>query len=781
MNNNYRYYAFISYSRDDSKYASWLQKKLENYHLPAVLQKQYQSLPKKLKIFRDVTDISVGGTVKEALNKELMDSKKLIILCSPSSAKSVWCQYEVQSFLNMGHTTDDIFPVIVKGQIQENSADDCYSDLLHNLNLNAVDIKKEGKYWGFIRLLSSLLGIKYDDLRNREKIRKNLYSTLICILLCFTAFSCYLFWTKTLKTSYKYFTDYTDVLGYPVGINELSAKEIKHKNEHYRFESRNGLLRRVVHSNSFGTPIEFKDSEFECRPMIQELVYNQDKVLISILSKDRNQKTLIENEFNKKYTRVNYKGDQTDFYSMPSSVTSLLNNEQSSYTQIRGVIYVRDSSGFIIKEMFRKYHNSNVPAKDKNGIYGYQYERNEFGQILSIHYLDKDETKMADGHGVAGKKYLYDSNSELIRVEYFGIDGLPVKNELGFMICEYKRDVYGNCIEESYLDGNNSPDFNVFTVNSGFLYSYNKNGLLISIQEKDEDGIPKEEIEHFSYDKLGLVNCEEYYDLAGNKISILNGIPKIIYQRDKRGNIIHQAYFDEEDEPVFVYNHYAAVDYSYDDAGNVTEIVYLDLANRPTTIIGGYAKEKYSYTESNKISQVSYLDENDHLVDIDNPFITISARIECDYDENDNCICISYYNADNLPVDVWGISKIKYDYDEQGNLLKTAYYNAEGKLADYNSDRAVRFGYSIKEKKYDEQGNCLEVSYFDNENVLIEVIEGDEVIEDQIINPEDLTYPGDEGEVSDGTFDFINSLEGQDFYDALQDYIVNLVNELEGQ
>ena len=113
MNNNYRYYAFISYSRDDSKYASWLQKKLENYHLPAVLQKQYQSLPKKLKIFRDVTDISVGGTVKEALNKELMDSKKLIILCSPSSAKSVWCQYEVQSFLNMGHTTDDIFPVIV--------------------------------------------------------------------------------------------------------------------------------------------------------------------------------------------------------------------------------------------------------------------------------------------------------------------------------------------------------------------------------------------------------------------------------------------------------------------------------------------------------------------------------------------------------------------------------------------------------------------------------------------------------------------------------------------
>ena len=113
--NEYRFYAFISYSRRNEDIAIWLQKKLESYRLPAVLQKQHNELPKKLKIFRDRTDIGVGGTVKDTLSRELADSKKLIVICSPDSAKSDYVEYEVDSFLKLGRSTDNILPFVVEG------------------------------------------------------------------------------------------------------------------------------------------------------------------------------------------------------------------------------------------------------------------------------------------------------------------------------------------------------------------------------------------------------------------------------------------------------------------------------------------------------------------------------------------------------------------------------------------------------------------------------------------------------------------------------------------
>ena len=34
MESNFEYYAFISYKREDEKWAKWLQNKLEGYRLP---------------------------------------------------------------------------------------------------------------------------------------------------------------------------------------------------------------------------------------------------------------------------------------------------------------------------------------------------------------------------------------------------------------------------------------------------------------------------------------------------------------------------------------------------------------------------------------------------------------------------------------------------------------------------------------------------------------------------------------------------------------------------
>ena len=59
--NDYRYYAYISYSHKDIKFAKWLQKSIENYGLPATLNGMPTQFPKRLRpIFRDESDLGCG-------------------------------------------------------------------------------------------------------------------------------------------------------------------------------------------------------------------------------------------------------------------------------------------------------------------------------------------------------------------------------------------------------------------------------------------------------------------------------------------------------------------------------------------------------------------------------------------------------------------------------------------------------------------------------------------------------------------------------------------------
>ena len=93
----FKYYAFISYSHSDKKIAKKLQKKLERYHLPTILQKTYPDLPKKLSpIFIDDSDLVAKGTLKTALQDNLDRANYLIVICSPNSAKSEYVNDEVE-------------------------------------------------------------------------------------------------------------------------------------------------------------------------------------------------------------------------------------------------------------------------------------------------------------------------------------------------------------------------------------------------------------------------------------------------------------------------------------------------------------------------------------------------------------------------------------------------------------------------------------------------------------------------------------------------------------
>ena len=182
------YDAFISYSHRDLKWARWLQHRLETFRIPKDLCEG--NVPHShLKVFRDQTDLS-GVELQNALQKELMASRFLIVICSPFSAASPWVNDEIRSFQTRGRA-DFIIPFIVDGEPESDKPElECFPPALrsvegeHPLGANAVEI---GKNKAFLKLMAVILDVRFNRLVDREKQRRRrtilISSTVAAVIL----------------------------------------------------------------------------------------------------------------------------------------------------------------------------------------------------------------------------------------------------------------------------------------------------------------------------------------------------------------------------------------------------------------------------------------------------------------------------------------------------------------------------------------------------------------------------------------------------------------------
>lgn len=174
------YYAFISYQHGDEKWAAWLQRSLEKYHLPANLSKS-GNLPSSIRpIFRDTTELS-SGVLSAEIMKALECSRHLIVVCSPNSAKSMWVDKEVDSYKSLGRE-ECIIPFIIDGE--PHAADtslECYPKSLLALKneqeLLGININDLGREPALVKVVAKMLGLRFDTLwqrRRREQKRRRL-------------------------------------------------------------------------------------------------------------------------------------------------------------------------------------------------------------------------------------------------------------------------------------------------------------------------------------------------------------------------------------------------------------------------------------------------------------------------------------------------------------------------------------------------------------------------------------------------------------------------------
>lgn len=188
----FKYFAFISYSHKDQKIARKLHKRLESYHLPSALRKSNPKLPKKLSpVFIDEADLIAKGTLWTGIKANLDRSNYIILICSPSSAKSPYVNDEIDYFIKQGRI-DHIIPLIVEGVPHSGDpGTECFPPAILSLpreqELLRIDLQKFGAYEAFIRVIATLLKLDIDDFiaRNAKerKRRRIIFASFAAVVL----------------------------------------------------------------------------------------------------------------------------------------------------------------------------------------------------------------------------------------------------------------------------------------------------------------------------------------------------------------------------------------------------------------------------------------------------------------------------------------------------------------------------------------------------------------------------------------------------------------------
>lgn len=729
----FSYYAFISYTEKDEKWAEWLQWNLEHYKIPAKVRSENKELPKRVRpVFWYKNDLS-GAHLSGAIKKELKQSKYMIVVCSPNSANKSWVNDEVRYFKDNLQRGEKIIPFIVDGEINaENSDQECLPLPIRNLprekELRCIDVREYGKNKALVNIVSTLFNIRFDILWNRFKREQKRFFTFYSIIfvLCITALlGC---WDYFWHTKYEYFVDIADCNGLPTGIMQIDNDEANEHYRLYRFEYRRRLLQRVVYVDCDGNPQNHINTEFADRPCIQEISYNNGEPTV-INCKDAILKTLYIMHLSNDKLAVDLKDEDenqaANFIFSSTSVdqgvsflqqSAFLDRILKSPSKIARYIYERDDDGYIIKKIFARHNGDNDDiSMDTNGISGFEYERDSLHRVVRIHFLDMNYEYRENNKGVAGKKYKYDKDGNLAITEYVDKEGNLKYNERHWAKSVDIYDNKGYCVEERVYGADGKPCISV--------HGYHK--MTVTTNGN---------IETFSlYD----IQDKPTYSLSVGTDT--GGYSKITYIRNKKGQVVEMQFKDSDGNLCYNQQHVAICKLEYDDIGLVVGVRNYGIDKQPCSSTNGYFYERSSYNQKGYLTDQSFYNiyekpvQNNggihrvfikydktgnrmveaHVYNMDNLPVQCflfngASWIKLSYHGSSKWVSeVSFYGIDNKPIETSLGAKVSFERDHYGQIKVCKYYNEEYKLIS-NSYRSA-----IMELSYNAMGMEIDRCYFD--------------------------------------------------------------------
>lgn len=196
VDEEFRYWAFISYSHQDEAWAAWLHRGLENYRLPRGVAGTIcrgERLSNSLRpIFRDRDELAGASDLGGKIHLHLRQSRTLIVICSPKSGTSRWVNEEIRYFKSLGRA-DRVLCLIVAGEPHASGhpgseAMECFPKAIrYELDGSgqplgepveplAADVRpgKDNREDALLKLIAGMLDIGFDRLKQREARRRRI-------------------------------------------------------------------------------------------------------------------------------------------------------------------------------------------------------------------------------------------------------------------------------------------------------------------------------------------------------------------------------------------------------------------------------------------------------------------------------------------------------------------------------------------------------------------------------------------------------------------------------
>src|SRR6478735_848754 len=182
-----RFMAFLSYSHQNAEDADWLHEALEEFRVPPSLVGKLTEMgpvPKRLTpIFRDRHELAAAGDLSEEIEEAMAGSR--------------FIDEEIVCFKRL-HGEERILAAIIDGvpfasNMPGREAEECFPPALrihydrrgHSTQVQAEPIAADlrdtanGRRMGLYKLVAGMLGIRLDDLAQREAHRRNRHLILV--------------------------------------------------------------------------------------------------------------------------------------------------------------------------------------------------------------------------------------------------------------------------------------------------------------------------------------------------------------------------------------------------------------------------------------------------------------------------------------------------------------------------------------------------------------------------------------------------------------------------
>lgn len=729
----FEYYAFISYCRADEKWAKWIQHKLETYRFPTALRKENRRLPRKIfPVFRDKTDLT-SGVLWNQLKQQLEESEYLIVICSPRSAGAEWVGKEIAYFQELGRNKN-IIPLIVDGKPHaEDKAEECYHPALSSdpeQELLGVGIRELGKNNAALRVIASMMNLRYDQLAMRDARRTRRRRAIAAgvsaaLLAVFSGVAWYA------MPHSRYYWSYVYVDEKPVGLSEVSRAERKTAHDYYKIIEQYNRPIRIERVNSAGTVTNGVSTYALDEYPVIEFDYTADGKLRKVTQTDVYGDVRLIKNYSEDLGAVDFKNPYSEakFGALPANLGA--NSGIASYSvsasgasEITRQLQEYDEDGYLVKVLYKR-DNLDTPACDTNGIYGKAYERNEDGTVRRVVNLGKDGLPLRMQFGGYGTSivytdYEYDSHGRIVKCFVYDAEGQPTLDEKNVFCWE---DIYNDfgCVEQvNRLDteGNLAPSSEGIAKS---VLEYDKSGFWETHYYYNADGSPAYDNQsgvfgaRFQNDTDGRQVGGSFYDANGNPMICNQGYASWSVELDTQGRPLAEWYYGSDGELTCAYDTLNAAGWSnaFSDDDRTLIKTYYGKDGNISLNKDGYAVYVQKTNEQGLVYEMDYLDAEYQPVRCR---LYNAASIVYDYDNVARLTSVSYYDENGAPCrNTEGAARIEYGYNERGFCTSEAYYDEEGNLC--YIDDGGKF-YARKELEFNDYGWATQIEYYDINNEL---------------------------------------------------------------